>query len=400
MKNLFRLNRNVIVLSWTSLLNDIASEIIYPLLPVFLKTVLGVSTAFIGLVEGVAESTASVLKVVSGWFSDKIRKRKSLTVAGYALSTFARPLIALAAAGWHVLLIRFLDRVGKGVRTSPRDALIAESTPPEELGKAFGFHRSMDHLGAVIGPLIAFALLSALNNDYRTLFLLASIPGVFAVSLVLLFVKEKRATVQNTSLGKAQQTQPLSLKNLNANFKASLIAVGIFALGNSSDAFLLLRAKSLGVNDAFLPLLWVVLHIVKALSAFPFGIVSDKVGRKRTIVSGWVLYGLVYLGFGFAQTEWQMWLLFSLYGIYFGLTEGVEKALIAEIVPAEGKATAFGVYHFVIGVAAFPASLLFGLCWDWFGVTAAFLLGATLALIAGIYFISFVKEPRIQQALS
>jgi len=400
LKKYFTLSRNVLVLGWTSLLNDIASEMIYPLLPVFLTSVIGVGTAFIGAIEGIAESTASLLKVFSGWLSDRLKRRKSLTVAGYTLSVLARPFIALATAGWHVLVLRFLDRIGKGVRTSPRDALIAESASPDELGKAYGFHRSMDHVGAVVGPLLASLILAVLTDSYRTLFWLASIPGFIAAWLVALFVKEQRLAihpqhVENAS--RASQPLRLSIKSYDRSFKLFLVSVVLFALGNSSDAFLLLRAKSSGVQDALLPILWVVLHIVKVLSSMPGGILSDKIGRKPTIIAGWIVYGLIYLGFGFASSQTHIWILFALYGIYFGLTEGVEKALVAGLVTPERRGTAFGVYHFAIGVSALPASLIFGFVWEQFGMLSAFVMGACLAIGAGLLLIVSVKETRFNQ---
>jgi MFS family permease len=395
LKKHFTLSRNVLVLGWTSLLNDVASEMIYPLLPVFLTTVMGVGTAFVGVIEGIAESTASLLKVISGWLSDRSRRRKPLTVGGYALTGLARPFLALASAGWHVLMLRFLDRIGKGVRTSPRDALIAESTDAGELGKAFGFHRSMDHLGAVVGPLLASVILVVVADDYRTLFWIASIPGLIAVSLIAFLVKEQQPAMlprYKQDADTPTRSLKLSFKSYDKRFRWFLICVVLFTLGNSSDAFLLLRAKSLGVQTALLPMLWVVLHVVKASSSMPGGILSDKIGRKPTIISGWIVYGLIYLGFGFASSQAHVWILFALYGIYFGLTEGVEKALVADLVTAERRGTAFGAYHFAIGVSALPASLMFGFVWERFSVLSAFLMGASLAMVAGLLLTVTVKE--------
>jgi MFS family permease len=379
---------NVKILGVVSLLNDVASEIIYPLLPVFLNLYIGVGVAFIGLIEGIAESTASVLKLFSGWFSDKIRKRKALAVIGYSLSSLIRPFIALSFMGWHVVILRFLDRVGKGLRTSPRDALISDSTPPEHIGRAFGFHRSMDHLGAIIGPMLSFGLIALFNDNLRHVFLLASIPGIFVIIFVSFFVKEKLPG------NEGREAPKFSIKLFDRNFKIFLIAVGLFTLGNSSDAFLLLKAKSAGLSIVLLPVLWIVLHIVKFISSYPSGILSDRIGRKPTITAGWIIYALVYFGFSFAGAEWQIWLLFGVYGLFYGLTEGVEKAFISDLIPSHIKATAFGVYNFVLGIFALPSSILFGLIWEKYGVFTAFLTGSILAFIAMVVLLLFVREAK------
>ncbi len=371
------ISKNVFYLSLASFLTDVSTEIIYPLLPIFLTSVLGASTAFVGLVEGIAETTASLWKLFSGWLSDKLNKRKSIVVLGYTLSGITRPLIAISTAAWHILAVRFIDRVGKGVRTSPRDALIADCTDPDCQGKAFGFHRSLDHLGAVVGPILAFFLLSLFHNNYRAVFWFATIPAVLCVIILITFVSEKKRQVEEVA-----SPPSLRLKPFDQQFKYLLLLILIFTLGNSSDAFLILRAKGLGISLVLIPVLWAVLHIVKSLSSAPGGILSDRLGRKRIILLGWLIYGLVYLGFAFASQTYQAWVLFSVYGIYFGLTEGVEKALVSDLVPSGLRATAYGMYNFVIGIAALPASLILGFLWQIFSPKVAFSFGAALAFIA------------------
>jgi len=385
---IFGFHRNIFFLGLVSLFNDISSEMIYPLLPVFLVSVLGVGPTFVGLVEGVAEATASFLKLLSGWISDRRQKRKFLVVSGYVLSTLTRPLVAAATAGWHVLFIRFFDRVGKGIRTSPRDALVADSTPESEHGKAFGFQRALDHAGAVIGPLIAFFLLTFITQQYRTLFLLAYIPGLVALALLILGVKERKAAQPGPS------TQPvqLALRPFDRRFKIFLLIVILFSLGNSSDAFLILKAKEAGISVSLLPVLWAVLHIAKSLSATPGGILSDHYGRRKMIIAGWVLYGGVYFGFASAQTSEIVWILFVVYGLFYGLTEGGERALVANLVQPHLRGTAYGLFHFCIGLSTLPASLLMGFLWETISPKAAFSCGAVLALLAAVLLWKAVKD--------
>lgn len=405
-KSLFAgISKNVFAMGLTSFLTDFSTELYYPLLPVFLKTILGAGVRFIGIIEGLAETTASLLKLVSGWLSDRLNRRKALVIGGYGLSGLTRPLIAISAAGWHVLGARFIDRIGKGLRTAARDALIADSTSENYRGKAFGFHRAMDHAGAVVGPLVAFAILAALllgsgffadlvrhpvdtlsrmeemqpsERNFRTVFWLASIPAILAVFVLIFLVKEIRRT------GEYAKLPILTLKPFDRYFKRFIPIIILFTLGNSSDAFLILRARDLGVATIFVPILWVALHIVKMLSSMPGGAWSDKVGRRKVIIAGWTVYSLIYLGFAFARHQWHIWSLFTLYGIYFGLTEGTEKAFVADLVPSELRATAYGIYNFAIGIAAFPASFIMGELWQRFNSTVAFTFGAALALVAMI----------------
>ncbi len=376
------LTRNVVILGFVSLLNDGASEMIYPLLPAFLTAVLGAGPAALGVIEGVAEATASLLKLYSGYLSDRVKRRKGWIVAGYSLSNIIRPLIAFSTSWIHVLALRFTDRVGKGLRTSPRDAIIADSTPVEFRGKAYGFHRAMDHSGAIVGPLAATALLLVFHDNLKTIFLLSIIPGLLAVSMLLFGLQEK------ASEGLRQNPATFNFRSawaeMSPGFRKYLAIILLFTLGNSTDAFLLLRAQQLGAPVALLPMIWVVLHIVKMAFSVPAGIISDRIGRKKVIVTGWVVYGLVYAGFGAASQYWHAWALFAVYGIYFGLTEGVEKALVADFAPLHLRGSSFGLYHLMIGLGAFPASLLFGLVWQKFGSAAAFGMGAGFALLAGI----------------
>ncbi|RQW82023.1 MAG: MFS transporter [Geobacter sp.] len=357
---------------------------IYPLLPVFLTAVLGAGPAVLGVIEGLAESTSSLLKLASGIVSDRVADRKRLVLFGYGISSFARPFIAVATGPLAVLVIRFADRVGKGIRTSPRDALIADSVDPSIRGKAYGFHRSMDHAGAIVGPLVASALLAFVVSDMRTVFWLAAIPGVLAVSLIAFKVKEvsrRRVPSHGTFLGFIPR----------GSLRGYIIILFIFTLGNSSDAFLLLQAGRLGVSPVMIPLLWAFFHVVKMVSTMPFGALSDRIGRRRLIITGWGVYALTYVGFGYATTATHVWLLFTLYGLFYGLTEGTEKALLADISRPEERGSAFGWYNFAIGIGALPASLLFGLIWQVVGPRAAFGFGAGLATLAALLLMIFIK---------
>lgn len=376
---------NVLILGVVSFLTDVSSEMIYPLLPLFLTTVLGAGPAFLGLIEGVAESTAAFLKLASGIFSDRVRSRKGLVLAGYTISSLARPLIAAATSAGAVLAIRFADRVGKGIRTSPRDALIADSTDAAFRGKAYGFHRAMDHAGALVGPLIATVLLAWFVKDLRTVFWLAAIPGLLAVVLIIVKVRETART--RSSDGSFLRIVP------RGELRRYLLVLFLFTLGNSSDAFLLLRAGELGVAPARIPLLWAFFHFVKMAGSTPFGALSDRIGRRGVIVVGWGIYALSYGGFALAETETACWLLFGVYGLFYAMTEGAEKALLADIAPAQERGGAFGWYNFAVGAGALPASILFGVVWEKAGREAAFGLGAVLAALAAVLLLAFVRVP-------
>ena len=407
-----RLPRNVFAISLVSLLNDVSSEIIYPLLPFFLNTTLGVSPKVLGSIEGAAESVSSLLKLFAGHFSDRFGKRKIFVVSGYVLSSFARPLLAFAT-NWHqVLGIRLSDRVGKGIRTAPRDAMIADTVAVEERGLAFGFHRAMDHTGAVVGPLIGYVLLllfaadrnALVAKDFTRIFLLASIPALAAVLVVSFFVRESaKPRRAPDAAGAATDTiaPPVrfSLLGFDSNFKTFLIIIALFTLSNSSDFFLLLRARDAGVSVLSTSLLWAALHASKVLSSIFGGDLSDRLGRKRLIVSGWLLYAGVYAGFAFISNPLSAWILFLIYGIYFGLAEGAEKALVADLVRPEQRGTAYGLYNLAFGITVFPASLLMGALWDWRGPRTAFLVSAIIGATAALLMLLLVRTRGYSQAL-
>ena len=392
-----RLPRNVVAISLVSLLNDASSEIIYPLLPIFLTGTLGASAAVVGTIEGAAESASSLIKLFSGYFSDRRGKRKGLVVFGYALASFARPLLAFATSWYQVLAIRLTDRVGKGIRSAPRDAMIADAATPGTRGIAFGFHRAMDHMGAVVGPLLSFALiyLIAANRnqpgvgDFKLIFLFASIPALAAVIVVLFFVREGK--IPRNDDESVHGKPRLSLRGFDGNFKGFLLIVALFTLSNSSDAFLLLRAREAGVSVATIPLLWAALHASKVLSSLIGGDLSDRIGRKTLIASGWLLYAAVYLGFAFVTSVGVAWALFLIYGIYFGLAEGAEKALVADLVRPEQRGTAFGMYNLAFGITVFPASLLMGALWSWRGAMTAFVVSASIGAMATLLLLLLVN---------
>ena len=389
-----RLPRNVVAIGLVSLLNDASSEIIYPLLPVFLSVGLGASAAAIGMIEGLAESISSLLKLFAGYLSDRLGKRKWLVVGGYALASFVRPFLGFAS-NWHqVLAIRLADRVGKGVRTSPRDAMIADTVTNEQRGIAFGFHRAMDHAGAVIGPIVGYVLVVLLvanagaptSREFKIIFLVASVPAILAVLVAIFFMRETHVQVD-----RSKELPKLSLRGFDSNFKRFLLILALFTLSNSSDSFLILRALDSGVSIALVPLLWAAHHGTKVLSSLFGGDLSDRLGRKRLIVSGWILYAAVYAGFAFVSQEVSVWILFLIYGIYFGLAEGAEKALVADLVRPEQRGTAYGLYNLAFGITVFPASLLMGMIWDWKGPTAAFLISAVMGATAAALLLFFVR---------
>ncbi|MFQ5743183.1 MAG: MFS transporter [Acidobacteriota bacterium] len=380
---LANLPTTVLGLGGVSLLNDLASEMIYPLLPVFIAGVLGASTTMLGAIEGAAESVNSLLKLASGRLSDRLRRRKRLVLAGYLLSSLARPLIAATATAWQVLLLRGLDRTGKGVRTAPRDALIADASPADRLALGFSVQRSMDHVGAVLGPLVAAALLAAATKDLRVIFALSAIPAAATVLLLWWGVKEPaRAAGRAPAARSSAPTLSSAPLEADPRLRGVLVAMFLFTLGNSTDAFLLLRAGQLGISVAALPLLWAAFHVSKAVWAIPGGMWADRAGPKRTIFTGWLVYAATYLGFAVVTTPWQVVLLFLFYGLYFGLTEGPERSLITSLAPADARGRALGAYHLAIGIGALPASLGFGFVWQHWGAATAFTLGAALAALA------------------
>jgi MFS family permease len=390
-----RLGRNVMVLGGVSLLTDVATEMGYPLLPIFLTVVLHASATALGAIEGVAESAAALLKLASGWLSDRAPGRKPLVVAGYGLASVVKPLVGLAQSVGQVTAIRVTDRIGKGIRTSPRDALIADSVAPTIRGRAFGFHRAMDNLGAVVGPLVAFAILRyAPGPSLRQVFLWSAVPATLSVLLLVVGVREVRRGpgavrpaaapgVPAATSGAAGATAATEARApLGGRFWALFGILIVFTLGNSSDTFLLLRATQVGVAAALVPVLWALLNLVKALVNVLGGALSDRFGRRPLLAAGWLIYGAVYLGFGFAASAWQVWALFAAYGLYFGATEGAQSALVADAVPADRRGTAYGFYNLAIGIAALPASLVFGFLLDHAGARTAFSFGAAMALAA------------------
>jgi MFS family permease len=375
------LPRTVIALGVVSFFTDLSSEMIYPLLPLFLVDVLGAGAIALGTIEGIAESTAALLKVASGWWTDRIRRRKPLIVGGYTLSGAARPLIGLAGVWPVVVLLRFGDRVGKGLRTSPRDALIADVTPSERLGAAYGLHRAMDHAGAVAGPLVAAGLLLIPAMTLRSVFLLAAIPAAVVVVVLVLAVREPARTQESV-------TEVLSLRDgwgaMGTPMRRLLLALVVFTLGNSTDAFLLLRLTDAGFAAGWVAVLWSLHHVIKMVANLYGGQVSDRLGRRNLIIVGWMVYAAIYLGFGLTSSNAALVALFLGYGIYFGLTEPVERAWVASLASQESRGSAFGFYHGAIGLTALPASLLFGIIYASAGPAAAFGTGAGLALVATV----------------
>ncbi|HVX11745.1 MAG TPA: MFS transporter [Pirellulales bacterium] len=380
-----RLPRNVWLLSWASLINDTASEIAAPLMPSFLIGALRGSAADLGLIEGCADSTASILKLFSGSWSDRVGRRKGFVVFGYAVPALVRPLLGLAAAPWHVLAIRMGDRLGKGVRAAPRDALIADSTDLSMRGRAFGLHRAMDHFGAALGPLAAAAYLWMWPGQFRPLFFLALIPGLLVVLLTVVGLKEEPL--------RAQAGKPLDfgLRHYSRDFRLYLTALLVFTLGNSSDLFLLQRARELDVAEPLLPILWFHFHIAKSIGNILGGRAVDRLGAKPLLVIGWLWYAAVYLGFALASAAWQIWGLFLLYAVYYALTEPSEKTLVVQLAGGQRTGLAYGWYNLLMGIAALPASYVFGLLYDGAGPLAAFGCGASLAA-AAVALLVFVRS--------
>jgi MFS family permease len=385
---LFGLGLNVIVLGVASMLTDISTEMIFPLFPLFTVEVLGASAAVIGLIEGIAESTASLLKVASGWWSDKIRRRKPIIVAGYGLSTIVKPALAAATSWPHALAVRFADRVGKGARTSPRDALIADSSHRKVRGKAFGLHRALDTTGAVIGPGIAFLLMWLLsgqgNSAYRWVFLIATIPAIIAVFVLVLFVKEVKGRKISRPVIKGVFFSP--------EFKLYLGIAAIFAIGNFSWAFFILAAKSLGIAAEYTILLYMFSNLIYALTSLPAGLLSDRVGRRPVIAFGYAIFGVTCVGFALVGSAWLAIFLFALYGLFKGITDGVQKAYVSDLVAPQVRGTAMGAFDTAVGLAAFPASFVVGIIWYSVGAWAAFTYGAVLSFAAAVLLIVAVRK--------
>ncbi|MGZ8440812.1 MAG: MFS transporter [Candidatus Deferrimicrobiaceae bacterium] len=382
------LPRNVIALGLVSLLTDLSSDMIYPLLPVFLTVTLGAGPAVLGIIEGVAEATASLLKLFSGAWSDRLGRKKPLVLAGYLLSSVARPLVGFASAWGHVLAVRFSDRIGKGIRSSPRDALIAASVPASDRGRAFGLQRAMDHMGAVIGPGIAFLLLAGAGLSYRSVFFLAAIPGAAAVAALLFLVRDPGTPASRHAGGFLHDG------SLPRPFRRYLLIVSLFTLGNASDAFLILRAVDAGVPAAWVPLLWAAFHVMKSSFSTYAGTLSDRWGRRHLIVGGWLVYALCYAAWGVVTGPAWMVGLFLVYGLYSAATEGVERAFVADFVPPSLRGTAFGWFHLAVGVSALPASVLFGVLWTKYGAQTAFGVSSGLA-VAASGLLLFLSPPSV-----
>jgi MFS family permease len=400
--SIFQLPRNVWAVSLTSFFMDVSSEMVINILPLFLANVLGVQTSIIGLIEGLAEATASILKLFSGWLSDRLGGRKWLAVAGYGLSALTKPFFYIASTWELIAAVRWSDRVGKGIRTAPRDALVADSVTKESRGLAFGFHRAMDTAGAMVGILIAVLIvwlaqkntLDLSKSTFQTIVLISLLPAFLAV--LSLAIGAKDVTVKNK-----RAAPKFSLKSMGKPFITFLVIVSIFTLGNSSDAFLVLRAQNLGITVTGILIMLAMFNLIYSLISTPAGSLSDRIGRRRLIIGGWLVYAVIYLGFALAQSAWQVWVLYVVYGLYYGMAYGTANALVADLVPENLRGTAYGTYNATIGILAFPASLIAGLLWQgvgaWhgFGPSAPFFFGGTLALIAALLMTFWLPRVRV-----
>ncbi len=396
---IFGLSPNVFFLGLVSLLTDISSEMIFTLVPLFLSNILGAATTVIGFIGGLSDSADAFIRIMSGWLSDRFGRRKPLTVLGYGLSTLAKPLMYIAGSWGAVLGIRFADRMGKGIRNAPRDALLADSVSTSERGRAFGLQRAMDTSGAAIGLILAAVIIYQVQGGklglelgaYRWLVVAGVIPAVLGVLVLMFLVKEGKK--KNTSGGSAGAKEGLPKPSpFDARFKIFLAVMAVFTLGNSSDFFVILRAQNLDAPLVQVTLMLVLFNITYAAVSWPFGRLSDKLGRRRIIAIGWGIYALVYLGFALASSLWQVWLLFAAYGIYYGIVEGVARAFVADLVPAQRRGTAYGYYHGVVGIALLPASLIAGWLWDAVNPAAPFYFGAGLAFLAMLGIMALVRE--------
>ena len=399
-KRVWGLNPNVFFLGIVSFLTDVSSEMIFTLIPLFLSNVLGAATTIIGLIGGLSESADAIFRIFSGWLSDRIGKRKFLAVAGYSISTVAKPFMYLASTWGVVLGVRFSDRIGKGIRTSPRDALIADSVSPEERGKGFGLHRAMDTSGAVLGLSIAAIVIYLVQGGglalslktYQWLVLIGIVPAVLAVVILIRFVKERERKPPSPGTPRPGFNLIKLAAGFDTRFKVFLAVMAVFTIGNSSDFFVILRAQNLGSSVFHIVLMLVLFNATYAAISLPAGKLSDRLGRRRVIAFGWGVYALVYLGFALATNLWQVWLLFAAYGIYYGIVDGVARAFVADLVPAEKRGTAYGLYHGVVGLTLLPASLIAGWMWQAYSPSAPFFFGASLACAAMIGMMVFIRE--------
>jgi len=398
-KKIWGLHPNIFFLGLVSLLTDVSTEMIFTIMPLFVCNVLGAGALAVGFIGGLSESTDAVFRIFSGRISDRIKKRKLLAVLGYGFSTIVKPFMYIASTWFTTLAVRFGDRVGKGIRSSPRDALIADSAEKGERGKGFGLHRAMDTSGAVLGLAIAAVIIYLIQGkgleltlkSYRWLVLVGVIPAVLAVLVLLAFVHERKKSASAAAAGPTVSMPRPDIK-FDKRFKLFLLIMGVFTLGNSSDFFIILRAQNLGSPVLFITLMLVLFNVTYAAVAMPAGILSDKLGRRRVIAIGWTIYALVYLGFALSTSVWHICLLFACYGIYYGIVEGAAKAFVADLVPAERRGTAYGYYQGVVGLTLLPASLLAGWLWDAVNPSATFYLGAGLASLAMLGLLALLKE--------
>jgi MFS family permease len=410
-RKIWGLDRNVFWAGVVSFFMDVSSEMVYSLVPIFLSSVLGVGAVFIGLIEAIAEATASLVKMFSGWLSDKLGRRKPLMLFGYGISTLSRPLLALANVWGVVLGARFVDRLGKGVRTAPRDAIVADSSPRSQLGRSFGYHRAMDQFGAVIGPAVAFAILALRPGGYRTVFWISMIPAAISVVVIWLFIREKRkARVEAGSAGaagspetaaaglgarQAGETRWERLRGLRGPLLSYLLVTAIFSLGNSSDAFLIIRAnRDLGIVTVLIPILYLVFNFVYSALSVPAGLLADRVGRRKVALVGFAVFAVTYGWMAMANSVGAAWGVFILYGVYMGISDGNGRALLGEFSTGARRATAYGTYHMVVGLAALPASVVAGLLYDHVSHAAPFWVGAGAAVLAGILMLALVPETK------
>ncbi|HQL39907.1 MAG TPA: MFS transporter [Anaerolineaceae bacterium] len=396
-----QLPRNVWAVGFTSLFMDISSEMVINILPLFLANVLGVQTSIIGLIDGIAEATASLLKMFSGWLSDRLGARKWLAVAGYGLSALVKPFFYLANTWGLVAGVRWADRIGKGIRTAPRDALVADSVTKEIRGLAFGFHRAMDTAGALIGILVAALVvwlaqknqLALSRSTFQVIVLISLVPAFLAVLSLVIGARDVAVTGKRAA-------PKISLRSMGKPFIVFLVIVGIFTLGNSADAFLVLRAQNLGVSVTGILIMLAIFNLIYTLVSTPAGSLSDRIGRRRLIIGGWLIYALIYFGFALAKSAWQVWLLYAAYGLYYGLAYGSANAMVADLVPDHLRGTAYGTYNAVIGLLAFPSSLIAGILWQgvgsWggWGPSAPFFFGGTLALVAALFMLFWMPKTR------
>ncbi len=377
---------NVFFIGLISFFGGISQDLIVPILPIYLATVLNLDKSFIGLIEGVVTSSTSIFKIISGYLSDRFRSRKSIVFMGYLLSLIGRPLLALTTSGSAILLFRFIDGVGKGIKDSPKDALIADTTSAATRGRSFGIARMLDTFGSVIGPILLFLILYLLrDNDlkYHYVFFIAAIPLIFTLAILQIYVRE-------TPL-KEKPASEVASARLSRKFYVFLAIMIVFTLGNSSDTFLILRAQNVGVSVLAIPLVYALFNFFYASASVPLGSLSDRIGREKVIILGWVAYALAYLGFAVAAQAYQIWLLFAFYGVYYATTEGVAKALIADLVVSEHRGKAYGIYNSVIGLVALPASVIAGFLWDSVSAAAPFFFGAAMAAIATLLLLLFIR---------